>query len=155
MISSYLWKYSKCFRLLFEWYLAPHTDLQTPDKGKSEILQKVVRFYFFLIKIKRPLFHLIVASNVYFNITLLQCGHLCNKLDAPFSLMTLRGQKIGYHCDEHTAESFLWAKTTSWLKQLKLIQAQEFPHKIYVFIQQGNISIQNISQKTMRLGVLS
>ena len=63
-LSSYLWEYSKCFHLLFEGYLAPHTDLPTPDKGKSgdscmkKILQKIVRFYFFPIKIKRTLFPL-------------------------------------------------------------------------------------------------
>ena len=33
--NVYLWEYSKCFHLLFEWYLAPHTDLPTPDKGES------------------------------------------------------------------------------------------------------------------------
>ena len=103
-------------------------NLQTYEKKNREILQKVARFYFFPIKIKQPLFH---QGNQL--LTLLQCGPLCYKLDAAFSLMTLRGQKIGYHCMmKHTAESFLWAKTTSWLKQSKLIQAQGFPHKIYV-----------------------
>ena len=56
----------------------------------QEILQKVVRFFFFLVKIKRTLFPL-GELTVNLNISLLWLGLSCNKLDAAFSLMTLRG----------------------------------------------------------------
>ena len=45
-------------------------NLETREKKNREILQKGVRFYFFLIKIKRSLFPL-GELTVYLNITLL------------------------------------------------------------------------------------
>ena len=73
-------------------------------------------------------------------------GPYCSKFNVTFSLMTLRGQRIGHH----------WHKIYSKESFYKALTSTSIPHKIsFLFNKQGNISNQNdISQKTVRLGDL-
>ena len=107
------------------------------------------------------IFIALVFLTLIFNITLLYLGPFCNKLDAAFSLMTLRGQRTGHHWDEtYSKESFPPDKPTSWLKCYKALSRLKlaFPAKLPLLFNKVtfHLNFQNdTSQKTVRFGVLS
>ena len=73
-----------------------------------------------------------------------------------FSLMTLRGQRIGHHWDEtYSKESFLPDKPTSWLKCFykapsRLKQALAFPPKFIFLFNKVTFHFRMKKKKTVR-----
>ena len=123
---------TKCGRTLHEWiinllvlYMYSSYTPRPPSVQKNSNSSSGLLLMFIAL----------VFLTLIFNTSLLQLGPFCNKLDAAFSLMTLRGQGKGHHGDEsYSKESFLPDKPTSWLKCYKapsrLKQALTFPAKL-------------------------
>ena len=114
-------------------------------KKPLEILQKVVRFYFFpQIKIKQTFFSIGGINCLFKHYFDLFCG--------PF-VATRR--HFFFDDSDRPRKRSLGTKLTTSRCQQGSSKDTSIPHEISDFIQQGDISVRNEKKKIVRLGVLS